>query len=48
MDFTAINAGDRRERSGSMVMVSNVVNESAEAVTNVEDALALAGGFGRF
>jgi hypothetical protein len=29
-------------------MTKNVLNSGTEAVTNVEDALALSGGFGRF
>ena len=29
-------------------MESNIVGESSEAVTSVEDSLALAGGFGTF
>ena len=29
-------------------MQKNVMNESSEAVTNMEDAIALIGGFGKF
>ena len=38
----------REQKSGSMEMSKNVVNEGIEAVTTVEDALNLIGGFGRF
>lgn len=38
----------KNTRSGSLVMEHNIVSRNNEAVTNVEDALALAGGFGRF
>ena len=35
-------------RTGSISMDRNVLNEDSEAVTTIEDALALVGGFGRF
>ena len=37
-----------KQRSGSLTMKQNVMNEATEAVTSIEDALALIGGFGRF
>ena len=36
------------QRSGSISMPKNVVNDGIEAVTTIEDAIALIGGFGRF
>ena len=56
---TSINDGDdsdlmeeyrqaRSQRSGSMQMRKNVMNDGIEAVTSIEDALMLIGGFGRF
>ena len=38
----------RGQRSGSMTMKKNKIRDGSEAVTNVEDAIQLIGGFGRF
>ena len=38
----------RQGRTGSLTMKKNIMNEGNEAVTNVEDALNLIGGFGKF
>jgi len=39
---------EKHQRTGSLSLPQNVMNETSEAVTTVEDALLLIGGFGRF